>query len=243
MAGDFRREPREKNILDNRKLSLSAPVPGVQGKFAALVWSLEKQESPRITVYTNDPNDTKDYGMIKAPMDLATFMMLMALINKAIDAEPGFRDKVDNLNYIYPNGKKSEQPVLISETWVGKDKDGVMWILVSAKDRPKVKFEFQPSWFHVLVHGDGTVYSKAEASVLFARSYTRMLELLMTHLAVIKYKPPEPRPDQGQRGGGGGYGNRSNDNRGGGGGGGDNRGGDRAPAMAGGGDLEDDLPF
>lgn len=53
---DFRPPPRIKNALDNRKLNLSAPTPGAQGKYANLIWGIINN-NPRITVYTGDPSE------------------------------------------------------------------------------------------------------------------------------------------------------------------------------------------
>jgi hypothetical protein len=243
---DFKPPPREKNALDNRKLNLSAPTPGVQGKFASFGWTIYRN-NPRITVYTNDPNDQKDYGKIQAPMDMPVFMMLMNLLNQAIDAPGDYKNKIDNLNYIFPGGKRSETPVVVSETHVGK-KDGVVYISVTARERPRIMFKFHPSDFHKLYHGDGTPYTEGEASVLFARGYVRLMEQLMIHIAAENFVDMSLEQNKpgggggGQRfgggggnfGGGGGQGGGSGYNRGGG-------GGESAPPANG--PAGDDLPF
>lgn len=236
MANDFRPAPRVKNALDNRKLNLSTPCPGVQGKWSSLIWGLYAN-NPRITVYTNDPNDTgadKGYGKINANLDLPVFYMLTGLITKAIDYvatadKPDWKDKVENKGFTFFGGKKSDKPAVISSVWVGKDKEGVVWISVVAKDRPIIKFSFAPSDFHNFVHGDGTPYTAGEASVLFADGYVTLLENMMTHMACNNYVEPPPRdpPAGAQRGGNSYGGGRSN--------GGGNSGGGM--------EMDDDLPF
>ena len=250
MAGFSKAPPREKNALDHRKLNLSAPTPGHQGKFASLIWGFHAN-NPRITVYTNDPNDAgadKGYGKIAANMDTPTMFAFTNLLNQVIDHEGEVKYKIENKNFIFPGGKRSEKPVVVSETWIGKDAQGVIWLSVSARDRPKIKFEFQPSDFHHFMNGDGTPFSKAEASKLWARGYVRILENLLPVLAVANYVEPPPK-DGGQ--GGGGY-NRGGGggNQGGGGGnyGGGNRGGNSGgndSGFGGGGSSggDEDMPF
>lgn len=254
----FQRTPREKNGLDNRKLSMStrtnAQGPNGRPAFARLDWSVVNA-NPRVTVYTNDPQDPGEGGKIAGAFSAPGFFAWMALMNDMIEKAPaGFKDKVDLLNFrFFGPGKKSERPEVISSLWYGKDEHGVVWIsLVDAANqaRPKIKFEFGNDDWHQFVHGNGQAYTKAETSAAFAKGYMMLLPLMVAHMATIDYTPPEPKPQQG--GGGGFGGNRGGGGYGGGGGGGGgygggNRGGQpgAAPAAAGGGGdaLGDDIPF
>ena len=195
---DFRpRNERVKTALDNRKLNLSAPCPGVAGKYSNLQWML-MANNPRIVVWTNDPNDTgesKGYGKITANLDLPTFMAFLNLLNKVIDKEGEYKDKIENLNYIFPKGKRSEKPVLVSELWVGKDKDGIIWMSITApanQQRPRIKFPFAPSNFHNWIHGDGTPYSSPEVSKLYAQGYANLLQNMMVHVACENFVDTTP---------------------------------------------------
>lgn len=228
MAGNFQPSPRKKNALDNRKLSLSAPVPGVQGKFARLDWGLYTN-NPRITVYTNDPNDEQnERGKISANLDTPAMFAFLHQFNQVIEGAPGQKFKVENKNFTFYGGKRSDRPEVLSELWCGKDEDGTIWIsVVDAKkrDRPKIKFKFGTSDWHHFVKGDGTPFSPAEMSAAFAKGYWKILSEMLPHLQVTEYKEPEPRPEGGyNRGGQGGGGQRGNY---GGGGGGYNRGGNQ----------------
>lgn len=238
MAGNFQRPERVKNALDNRKLNLSAPTPGVQGAKASLIWGLYAN-NPRLTVYTNDPNDSGEqngYGKISANLDGPTFFAFLELLKVAANAPGEFKDKVENKNFIFPGGKRSERPVVVSELWAGKDKDGIVWISVTARDRPKIKFPILSPDFHQFIHGDGTPYEPAETSKLFALGYINLLDKMMAHLMVTLWVEPEKKDFGGDRGG----------NRGGGGGGGYNRGGGGGSGGGGGGGSsggDDDIPF
>lgn len=204
--------PRVKNAFDNGKLKLSAPTPGVDKARANLIWGLEAN-NPRITVYTGDPQDAgadKGYGKIVAKLDLPVFFMVMELLHRAVDFKATsetseFKDKVENKGYTWFSGKKSERPEVLNAIWIGKDKEGVIWISVTARNRPIIKFPFAPSDFHYFVHGDGTPFTAGETSVLFSRGYIRLLEKMMSAMAVSHWVEPPPRdpPPGTQRQGGG----------------------------------------
>jgi uncharacterized membrane protein YgcG len=161
----------------------------------------------------------------------------------APDFPLGEKLKVENMNFTFFGGKRSQAPAVTSELWCGKDKEGVIWISVSAPNRPKIKFNIGTNDFHHWFHGDGTPYTAAEASTLYSNAYVKILENMVAHLMCTLWVEPEQKPQQGgggqrQGGGGGNYGgNRSGGNSYGGGGGGG------APAAAGGFDDSSDIPF
>lgn len=236
---------RKKNALDNRKLGLSTKCPTDSSKWSSLMWGIYTNQ-PRITVYTNDPSEQGAWhkGKIEAKLDAPTFFAFMKVIRMVIDAPLDTKYKIENKNFIFPGGKRSESPVHVSDLWAGKDKDGVIWIGVMAvgkdKDRPKIKFPIiNPSEYHNLYHGDGTPFTQEECSKMYAEGYVTMLELLMAELLVVEYKEPEQRDgnDRGGRGqGGGGNYNRGNDR-------GNDRGGRDDNRRGGNDDYDDEIPF
>lgn len=230
----FRPPPREKNVLDNPKLKLYAP--NSKGQSAKLGWELFKN-NPRIVVRTNDPEDTVEYGKITAAMDLVTFFALMQLITQAANAKGEFREKIDNKNFTWGGGQRSEKPVVVNSTIVSRDAEGVISLTVSAPRRPVIKFQFDSSDYHNFVKSDGTPLERGEASQRVALGYVNMLEMLMAHLAVVNYVEPEQKQPGG--GGGGGF---QRGGQGGGGGGNFNRGGgNQGGGGGGGGRVEDSL--
>lgn len=198
---------RKKMVLDNEKLRLRAP--NAKGKMASLNWGLYSN-NPRLTVYTNDPDDTVDNGVIRAALDAPTFFAFLELLSEAINSREAFRKKIDNLNFTFPGGRRSETPSVVSSLIIGREDDGTIYISVAAPRRPVVKFPFTNPDFHNFYHGDGTQYSKADISNVYARSYLRMLSTLMTVAMDTNYTPPKPREDNGGgfkgKSGGGGYG-------------------------------------
>lgn len=247
---EFQGQPRRKIALDNSKLGLVAKCPTAEGKISKLSWGLNKN-NPFIRVYTGDPADESERtknGRIQAELDAPHLYTLLQLLREAIGAENGWKNCMSCSNYIFPGGKRSESPVVTAEVWVGKDKEGVVYISVIdklIKDRPVIKFDVCVGGFWIkLRHGDGREYSKAESSVVFANGYANMLEALYGILLVdefVPYQKPEGQGNGGRggyggKGGGGGY-NRN-------GGGGYNKGGE---SSGGGSSFDDsngdDIPF
>jgi len=193
VAEAFKPEPRAKTALDNRKLSLTAPHPKLEGVYSSLNWMLVNN-NPRIVVYTNDPdengNPAKNYGKITANLDLGVFASILTELKRIIESKEADKCSVDNFNYVYTDGVRADKPSIVSTLWFGKDEDGVIWISVTAKDRPAIRFTFAPSTFHHFKKADGTDFTTAEASQLFAKSYLRILENIMSTLAVTEYVEP-----------------------------------------------------
>ena len=195
---DFVPKERVFNALDNKKINLSTPCPGAPDKRSALIWGIISN-NPRITVYTNDPSDTgesKGYGKIDAKLDMPIFFAFMQMLTNVIEHDGEIKQKIENKNFTFFGGKRSDKPVVVSELWVGKDKDGILWMSVTAVNRPRIKFNFVPNDFHNFFHGDGTPFTPAETSKIYAKGYVVILEKMMTHIAVNTYVKPEVKQQQ-----------------------------------------------
>jgi uncharacterized membrane protein YgcG len=229
MAFDNAQKPRKvPTILSSAKLKLSAANPAAKNAWAKLGWEIFRN-NPRIVVDTGDPNlrnrDT-DFGKITAALDPLLFSCVTQMILDAANSQGETKTKAECLGHSYKSGSKSEAVVPLADIWVGKDKEGCVFISVVNKDKegfPVIKFIFGPSdqRFMKWQHGDGTPYTKAEVSVLAAKAYVAILEPLISQLLIDNYEPPEPPGGGfgGNRGGGGGGGYGGGQRQGGGGGG------------------------
>lgn len=221
MAGNFQAPPRQKNAMDEFKLRLSCPPVNGAPKPGSFAVSLVNN-NPRIDVYTNVPND-KQNGNIRAAMDMPVFYMLLQAMEDSIALEDSQVLKIQNLNYTFFEGKRSDAPKLVSTTCVGRDKEGCLFIAVVAKDRPYLKFNMLPSNFHVMIGVDGNPLDKRQASNYFMRGYRKMMENMMAAVAVKEYVEPVKKDQQGggqrPQGGGNNYqgGNQNRSQQGGGG--------------------------
>lgn len=218
MAGNqnFRPAPRKKNALDEYKLRMTGPTLTDQGaKYpGSLAVSVVKNQI-HLDVYTNVPND-KNNGNIRAAMDHLTFGAFLELFDQVLKSPADTAYKMVNKNHTFFEGKRSEEPRVVSTTILGRDKEGVMFIALVAKDRPYLKFDFLGTTYHTLIGADGQPMSKADASGFFARGWRRTIGGLATAVATAEYVAPEPKNKDGGNGGGSyGGGNRGGNSGGG----------------------------
>jgi hypothetical protein len=186
----FQRNPSIKmNALSEFKLRLVAPPTQGATKKATLSMGVYKN-NPRLVVRTNVPND-KDFGRITAAMDTFTFFTMLHAIRMHADGPADSKTKIENRS-TFVAGRKMDSPVCVSTTFVGKDKDGVVFIAITARDRPNIKFDFlcDEIW-HAFSHGDGRPYTAAEASVLYAKGWCTTAEVLVPQILVSEYVEPD----------------------------------------------------
>ena len=192
---DFQKVEVVKNALYNRKIQLVAECPADASKQSTMQWMLVAN-NPRLVVWTNDPADTGEsngYGKITANLDMPTFVVFMNILADIIDGANDSKQYVENSNYIFPGGKRSDTPVLVSTLYCGKDKDGIVWISLIAKNRPIIKFVFGEGQFHHFHEKDGSPASKDKVSQLYAKAYTKLLYDMMEQLVVDLYVEPEKK--------------------------------------------------
>ena len=238
MAYDNKRSfpEREKNMLDDRRIGLSAPTPGVKGKWANLNWGYFGNLA-RLTCWTNDPEDQKKKIDVKMPpLDFCKFLVLLEM---AIDLPDTGEDKfwMEVKDYSWYGKERSKEVEIQGTLYVGK-KDGQVWMSLISKDRnqPKIKFPFGNTMYNALYGSNGDALSDAVTSVIVAKANLMLLKQAVPGLAIKEYKE-KPKTDGGGGNGGGSYG-----------GGGGNRGGsdsgrgnrEESPDSGG---FDDDIPF
>lgn len=239
----FAPTPRTKIALDNNKLNLSAPSTE-QGKTATLIWGLVKN-NPRITVWTRDSQDMTEKngnGRIQAELDSPILLSIIETLDKLINEAPGTRYKLENSNFTWFGGKRSDAPAVLTELWVGKDKEGYVYLSLTAPNRPIIKFRIAPSSFHTWYTHSGEKVSPEELCKTYVKGYLNILRGIYNHLAVTEFVDvqAEKAAKQGQGGNGGGK-QWSGNNQSGGGYKQSNDGGSAKSNAGFGGD--DDLPF
>jgi hypothetical protein len=210
MSGNtFVRPERVKTALDNKKLHFSAECPTAKGKNSSLTTQFH-DNGFKFIVYTNDPQDQdkrNDNGRIIASLGLLEIMQFFSCMEDVINytgTELPYGFKVQNKGYIFPNGQKSEEPVVKSMLHVFKEKDGVIYFSVTAQNRPKIKFPIQSSDWHVFLKHDGTALTPAESSERCARGYLTLLQGMIAVMADSKWVEPKPKQfnkDGNQQGG------------------------------------------
>lgn len=237
------RKPRKKTALDHAKMRMYGDKIDGAKQAPSFLFYLTEDGNPRIDVYTGVEGD-KDNGLIRAAMDIRTARGFLELAKHVCDHDGPCRFYINNKNYLWPGGKRSDQPVEVSKTVVGKAEDGRVYFSVIAKDRPKAIFYMQSPFFHKVTDAEGNSLDKGFESKLFTLGYVAQVGELLSTVGALTFKEKPPMNQQGgnnnynnNRGGnqGGGNNNYNRGNQGGGNGGGGNQGG--------GSDFEEDIPF
>ena len=203
---------RKKIALDNRKLTLTTKCPTAEGKWSNLYWGLYSN-NPRLTVYTGDPADKGfENGKIAGHLGANDFFALIQSLREAATQENNWREKWELKNYTFYGGKRSEHPTVVAELWIGKTKEGVIWISIvdpKNKDRPRIQFPFMPNDFTSLYSSDGNPLDKSKVSALYAKGYANVLDNLVAHLLVTEYVDESAKTSTQKKEGGNNYGNTS----------------------------------
>lgn len=259
---------KPKAPMDWTKMALSTPTPGGQNQWSSLVVDVAGiAKQIRWTLWTNIPDDKENGGgKISTQISVPAWFAFLAQLQQVINSKAEIKLSVAGLNWYGFGGKRSETPKLETELFVGKDADGVMYILLTAPKRPKLVFHFDPKQvggsFHEFRTNTGDALDRAASSLMYARGYhtlwSKIIEMDMISELLRQTKPNDYEPPfvfngggagggaarGGQGGGGGGY------QRGGQGGGGGSGYGDRrdgaAPArsqVTTADEVEDDVPY
>jgi hypothetical protein len=198
---------RKKTALDNFNFSISVPVENEQGKRSKLYFTLSGNNLT-IKVYTGVTADQGNQnGLIAAKLEGINFYTFLEMVMEAVKAPGEYKSKIEYSNYTFPGGKRSEQMSTISTVYVGKNAEGLVWLSIIDnihKERPRIQFPFGAGRSYNYKHGDGSDYTKAEVSQLFAKAFYHALYEIGAHLMTTEYVEP-PKKERG------GYGRSNND--------------------------------
>lgn len=193
---------REKTALDHMKLRLYGEKVDGSKDSPSFLFYMTMDGNPRIDVYTGVQGD-KDNGLIRAAMDIRTARAFLKLTEHVVAHDGACRFYIENQNYTWPGGKRSEKPVLVSRTVVGKAEDGRIYFSVIAEGRPKAIFYMTSPFFHKMTDAEGQRIDVKLESRLFTEGYIEHVGELMSSVATKIYVEPAPRnPPPGQSGGG-----------------------------------------
>lgn len=227
--------PRPKinyNVLSEWKLRLEArPLENsIVDKFnrprKPNIYFSVKDNQPQLTVRTNVQDD-KDYGKIDAALDAHTWSSILAAIEMAAngtltDADGSPIDKLyfDCKGYVFPGGKRSEQPVVKNMVIVGLTENREVYMSVVARERPNIQFIFGPSEWHEVNGNDGRPVNNHLKAKLYAMGYVKLMRDLTTSVLITEYKTPDQitaeKEARKQNRGGGNYGGGNSGGNGGG---------------------------
>jgi hypothetical protein len=146
---------------------------------------------------STDAGEEKNFGRISANLDMPVFMTVLELLNRVETLPNGEKYVMENNGFTYLGGRRSDKPSKVSELWIGKDAEGVIWLSVVADGRPKVKFELLLPSFHTLMSAStGQPLGKAKVSEIVAKGYVRLLTQLVPIIYNNHYVEPAELPDR-----------------------------------------------
>lgn len=172
-----RQQPQQDEVFVSKNLvnlQMFAPAPNSEGRNSNLQWG-HYRGNPNITVWTGITGDKKP---IQARMDLMTFRMLAQCI-KDIASGKISKGKFENDTIDKREDPENKTRSLQSVTLVGRDSEGLLWISVQEKDRPKIVFYFKLSdWHRITIDGEPLDAKKASehAAVIAMESVQRAME-------------------------------------------------------------------
>jgi hypothetical protein len=174
MSDFVTREPRPIKILDFVRLQLFTPAPNMQNVRSKLSFGF-RDGNPRITVFTNDPNDTIAKGIIYAGLSPEMFEIFLMVFDSVIKAKEETKQAIDCYTTRYEDNKSTGERILNSQIWIGKDANQLIWMTLTAENRPRIRFTFQISEWHKVYRHDGSPISEAEGSALAAMAHLSLL--------------------------------------------------------------------
>lgn len=191
-------QEKKSNVLDNGKLSMSAPkLPN--GAYPPKLKVQTYNNNPQFTVFSGVAS-AKRSGIINAGMDPLTFYTVLRLIEKLIDLPTPAETVVYEIEN---HGGRGAEKAIKSRTILGKDAEGVVFISILDVDdsMPKVRFNFDADFYHKI---NITGMGKGEISCVAAQGFVDAWRAILGPHLVQSYEKVVFAG-----GGGGGYGGNS----------------------------------
>jgi hypothetical protein len=176
-----------KNFVDVSKFVIWGDATGDDNsKRPRMVFSF-RDGNPRLTVYTGV---TGPEGVIAFPSDFPTMVTIINLIKDIANGEPGQKVSVDSATNIYENNKPTNKKKVVSTLYVGKSKEGVVYLSLISENKPKLVFPFKPSAYHAFRDADKNEFPVAKISAKMATGVADVILNLISDV-LIKYTEEE----------------------------------------------------
>lgn len=143
--------------------------------------------NPRITVYTGN---TGAESVISFPADMPHMVAVFNYMKDIVNGPNGSKISVDSLSTVYENNQPTIQTRIIGTLHIGKTKEGIIYMSVTAENRPKILFPLKPSKWHVFRDSEKNVIPDSEVSKRMAIGIAETgLELISQ--ALLQYSNEE----------------------------------------------------
>ncbi len=172
-------------------LSITQKDPDNEENLFKLSWSVRKGY-PRMTVYVEN-STVKDYSnpkekpfnyeaMLTAPFNALTVRTFLTNFQEVLDGDNDIKLGIECYNSVFKNGVKVDGAIALqAKAFVGKDKEGVMYLAVIVEGKRKAKMEIMPDtrFFKFLDKTGAIITDKGTLSTMHAKSYLRVLTRLI----------------------------------------------------------------
>jgi len=143
--------------------------------------------NPRITVYTGEQGSN---GIISFPSDYTTMVSILTLLKDIINAEPGTKISVDSLTTLYENNKPTNDKKLVSTLYIGKSKQGIIYLSLIAENKPKIVFPIKASPYHIYKDNEGNIISDEIISKKITENLVTFILNIISNI-IINYTEEE----------------------------------------------------
>lgn len=165
--------------------------------------------NPRFRVYMNDGGNNK---AISFALDPAKAYSILEAVNHFSRNKDSSRISLELKSSYDHKGGRTDKPSVVSEIFVGRNSDGIVYIAFRAKGEKTAVFNFKSDYFAVLKGADGEALDPVLESELTSRGWAKLLESMIgSYLTARTTEPPKRTPPNGGGGNSGGGGNNFGD--------------------------------
>ena len=168
--------------LDRLKLWCNHPtLPNINSKLSFGI----RDGFPRITLFTNDPNERDAAGRLSCSFDIITFYTFIRLFKRIIMTDKEDSNKIACYTHTWENGVKvSNEKVLQAILEFGKH-NNKCYIKINYPNRDTGTFIFSGSIFHDILKADESLFSESERSSLEAIDFLEVAADLYKEATVL----------------------------------------------------------
>lgn len=160
------------------------PNEGDDGKRRPRMTLGFRDGNPRFTVYTGAQGAD---GMINFPCDFPHMAAIATYIKEMAEAPPGQEESkmfVGSLSTVYDNNMPTKNTKIVSTLQLGKSKEGIIYFVLLAENKPKIIFPLRPSKFHTFTDSQKSTISEAEVSKRMAKGMSTILLNILSSIMV-----------------------------------------------------------
>ena len=156
------------------------------GRVSKLSWTVNNGY-PRLIVFINGADRTVSMhdNTIIAKFKFDSMSTIINALKKIPDSKPGTVFEIKSFDSVFEDNKRTDETVLLSTIFIGKDNDGINFIGFKAEGKPSVKFDLllNEKFHKILVNGTDITRTE-DGSNGYTANYAKMVETAFHDLAI-----------------------------------------------------------